>query len=334
MGEKRINSIINAIKDKKINQFLLIIMGLLVIISPILYYMTTPSPEFPELSSPSDGKTSVNLSPVLSWTGGNEESKWYAIAREIIEKDHKPIPVEYNIHFSSNKQNLNRSNTHTCGESCGFGPFNYTIKEKLEPNTTYYWMVTADNHISNQPQESLIYRFTTAPRPKINYFKPEKDSLTQGEATDLCWSVDNATELALTSNENRSEIYSSELKAKCKRVEPQEDTLYVLTATSDAGYETNSTNIFVAYSIPKIIDFNLNGKEVNDTVSVKKDDYVELHYDVDGAADVRLNPSTGKVLDYMRDNVILPTNKSMNYTFFAYNKKHGRAERHFAIIVN
>ncbi len=121
----------------------------------------------------------------------------------------------------------------------GSEPVNGSVSTGVLNTTTSYTMTATG---ANGNTVSAVITITVAPQnvPQIVMFAATPSTINSGQSTQLCWQVNGATSITISSGVGKNLPTNS-----CQTISPTATTTYVLTATNAAGQNQASVTVNV-----------------------------------------------------------------------------------------
>ena len=190
----------------------------------------------------------------------------------------------------------------------GIGAVDSSGSRSVTPTQTTTYTLTARASDGRQVTAPVIVTVGNAQVPRILQFSALPASVNPGEATRLCWQVENGTDVSISPN-----IGGNLAASDCVSVTPAQTTVYTLTARNLAGTST-ATAVVAAGGQVRILSFNSN--PVTSTASGAP---VTLSWSTDAATSVVItgNDVPGGALPVNGSIVVHPITNS-SYTLTAY----------------
>ena len=163
-----------------------------------------------------------------------------------------------------------------------------TIQDIPTESVKTYWM-DADNFLSGILPSLLTatsnsYSVVVLPKyPAITDFGVNKDEILEGEEITLHWAVENAEKIELVVNGVRETIPLEESIGQ-RKLTPQENTIYKLSALNPSGVAIKSFIIRVSEPLVDVLEFNVEPKEIT------AGDTVTISWNVSGVENVQIAP--------------------------------------------
>ena len=159
----------------------------------------------------------------------------------------------------------------------GIGRVDSSGSRMVSPTQTTTYTLTARGADGRQVAAPLIVTVGDAQVPRVLHFAAVPASIAPGQSTQLCWQVENATELSISPS-----VGGGLEGSACATVTPSETTSYTLTARNAAGQIT-ATAVVAAGAQVRITSFN-----ANPAFSSMAGSPVTLNWTTEGATSVTL----------------------------------------------
>jgi hypothetical protein len=184
-------------------------------------------------------------------------------------------------------------------------PANGSVTVAPTTSTTYTLVARSKDGREVSAATSVVVTVGLAPR--VLNFSASPISIAPGGSTQLCWQVDNVTEVAI------SGLGTGLKPADCATVSPDKTTTYSLTAKNNQGSVTVSTTVSVVLPV-RILTFSSSPE-----FSTKAGDPVTLSWTTENATSVQIT-GTGAPTGSLPANgsVVVYPNTNTNYTLTAY----------------
>lgn len=190
----------------------------------------------------------------------------------------------------------------------GIGPVDSSGSRVVTPTQTTTYTLTARASDGRQVTSPAIVTVGNAQVPRILQFSALPASVNPGEASRLCWQVENATEISISPG-----VGGGLNASDCVSVTPSQTTVYTLTARNAAG-PTTATAVVAAGGQVRILSFTSDP-----VTSTAAGNPVTLSWTTENAVSVVItgNDVAGGSLPVNGSIVVHPITNS-TYTLTAY----------------